>query len=276
MINATGNRMTFEINRQSQLAKAIETTQIQISTGNRLQRASDDPGASIRIADIRRTQADSDVWKRNIELGSSLANQADGVLQTLNERLARAQELTVQGANGSQPQSARDTIAAEIRAIADEIGTLGQTKSSLGQPLFSNGSARPMRFGEGVVFPPVPASSDVFQYSGLPLSQQLQSLATAVQSGDRGQLDTALTTADGLIQHGASVAATIGNAASRLDRLSDSSETRSVDLAAERSGLEKTDLTTAIATLNAQQLTLEAAQSAFARINRRSLIDLLS
>ena len=276
MINATGNRMTFEINRQSQLAKAIEATQIQISTGNRIQRASDDPGASIRIADIRRTQADSDVWKRNIELGSSLANQADGALKTLNDRLARAQELTIQGANGSQPQSARDTIAAEIRAIAEEVTALGQTKSSLGQPLFSNGPARSLRFGDGIVFAPVPASSDVFQYSGLSLSQHLEALAAAVQSGDRAQLDNALTAADGLIQHGASVAATIGNSASRLDRLSDSNETRSVDLAAERTGLEKTDLTTAIATLNAQQLTLEAAQSAFARINRRSLIDLLS
>ena len=276
MINATGNRMTFEINRQSQLAKAIEATQIQISTGNRIQRASDDPGASIRIADIRRTQADSDVWKRNIELGSSLANQADGALKTLNDRLARAQELTIQGANGSQPQSARDTIAAEIRAIAEEVTALGQTKSSLGQPLFSNRPARSLRFGDGIVFAPVPASSDVFQYSGLSLSQHLETLAAAVQSGDRAQLDNALTTADGLIQHGASVAATIGNSASRLDRLSDSNETRSVDLAAERTGLEKTDLTTAIATLNAQQLTLEAAQSAFARINRRSLIDLLS
>jgi flagellar hook-associated protein 3 FlgL len=276
MINATGNRMTFEIARQSQLAKAIENTQIQISTGNRVQQASDDPGAAIRIADIRRTQADSDVWKRNIELGASLANQADGVLQTLNERLARAQQLTIQGANGSQPQSARDTIAAEIRAIAEEMGALGQTKSSLGEPLFSNGAARSMRFAEGVVFAPVPASSAVFSYSGLPITQQLETLAAAVQSGDRTQLDGALTTADGLIQHGASVAAMIGNAASRLDRLVDSNESRAVDLAAERTGLEKTDLTTAIATLNAQQLTLEAAQSAFARINRRSLIDLLS
>lgn len=276
MINATGNRMTFEIARQSQLAKAIENTQIQISTGNRVQQASDDPGAAIRIADIRRTQADSDVWKRNIELGASLANQADGVLQTLNERLARAQQLTIQGANGSQPQSARDTIAAEIRAIAEEMGALGQTKSSLGEPLFSNSAARSMRFAEGVVFAPVPSSSAVFQYSGLPITQQLETLAAAVQSGDRTQLDSALTTADGLIQHGASVAAMIGNAASRLDRLVDSNESRAVDLAAERTGLEKTDLTTAIATLNAQQLTLEAAQSAFARINRRSLIDLLS
>lgn len=276
MINATGNRMSFEIGRQSRLAKAIEATQIQISTGNRLQRPSDDPGASVRIADIRRTQADSEVWKRNIELGASLAGQADGILHTLNERLARVQELTVQGSTGSQPQSARDTIAAAIRAIAEEVDALGQAQSSLGQLLFSGGPARSMRFGDGVVFAPVPASADVFEYSGMPISAQLKAIASAIESGDRLQLDGALATVDGLAQHGASVAATIGNSASRLDRLADSNETRTVELAAERTGLEKTDLTAAIATLNAQQLTLEAAQAAFARINRRSLIDLLS
>lgn len=276
MINATGHRMSFEIARQSTLARAVERTQIQISTGNRIQRASDDPGASSRIADIRRTQADADVWKRNIELGASLSGQADGVVRTLNERLGRAQELTIQGSTGSQPQAARDTIAAEIRAIADEIGALGQVESSLGEPLFSSYAPRAMRFASGVMFAPVPAQAAVFSYGGLPLVQHLEAIAVAVQGGGRAQLDAALTTADALVQHGAAVAATIGNAASRLERLVNANEARAIDLAVERTGLEKTDLTTAIATLNAQQLTLEAAQSAFARINRRSLIDLLS
>jgi flagellar hook-associated protein 3 FlgL len=101
-------------------------------------------------------------------------------------------------------------------------------------------------------------------------------MAAAVQGGNRAQLDSALATADTLIEHGTDVASAIGNAAARLDRLTDSQASRSIDLTAERSGLEDTDLTTAIATLNAQQLTLDAAQAAFARINRRSLFDLLA
>ncbi|HET8749448.1 MAG TPA: flagellin [Sphingomicrobium sp.] len=276
MINATGNRMTLEIARQSRLAKAVQEIQISISTGKRIQRPSDDPAASVRIASIRRAQADSAVWKRNVDLGASLAAQANDVLKTLNDRLARAQELTVEGATGSLPQSARDTIADELRGIADEVASLQLTQSSLGQPLFSSGQAREMRFSDGIVFAPVPSQSDVFQSGGQSLSQQLQTMAAAVQSGDRIQLDSALTTADALIEHGTDVASTIGNAAARLDRLTDSQASRAIDLTAERSGLEDTDLTTAIATLNAQQLTLDAAQAAFARINRRSLFDLLA
>jgi flagellar hook-associated protein 3 FlgL len=276
MINATGNAMTLEIARQSKLAQAIAQTQIQISTGKRIQQPSDDPAAAVRIADIRRSQADGEVWKQNVGLGSSLANQADSVLKTLNDRLARVQELTVQGASSSLPQADRATISAEMRSIAQEIDALGQTQSSLGEPLFSDGQPRAMRFAQGVVFAPVPSKADVFETGGLSISQQLQTMADAIDSGDRTKLDAALTSAGNLVQHGAGVAATVGNAGARLDRLASTQDSQSIDLAAERSGLEDTDLTTAIATLNAQQLTLDAAQAAFARVNRRTLIDLLS
>jgi flagellar hook-associated protein 3 FlgL len=57
MINATGNRMMREITRQSKLADQVDRTQIQISTGKRLQRASDDPVSARRIATIGVTQA---------------------------------------------------------------------------------------------------------------------------------------------------------------------------------------------------------------------------
>jgi flagellar hook-associated protein 3 FlgL len=43
MINSTGNRLTMEIRRQSNLAQQIARTQIEVSTGRRIQSASDDP-----------------------------------------------------------------------------------------------------------------------------------------------------------------------------------------------------------------------------------------
>lgn len=275
MINAIGDRMSFEIARQQKLAKSIEQTQISISTGKRMQVPSDDPAASVRVASVRRAQADGVVWQRNIDLGTSLTGQADGVLKSLNDHLARAQELLVQGASQTIPQSARDTIAAEMRSIAQEVSSLKRTQSSLGTPLFSDGPARQLRFGDGVVFAPVPSQSDVFQVNGVPIDQQLQSMADAVQGGQRADLDQSLTGIDVLVRHGADSAASIGNSAARLDRLSQQQSQFSIDLSDEQANLEGTDLTSAIATLNSQQLTLEASQAAFARINRKSLIDLL-
>ena len=54
MINATGNRMTREIARQSRLAHDIATTQAQVSSGKRLTRASDDPVAAARLRRLTR------------------------------------------------------------------------------------------------------------------------------------------------------------------------------------------------------------------------------
>lgn len=276
MINTTGNRMSFEIARQARLAKAVERSQIAISTGKRMQRPSDDPSASTRIASIRRTQSDQASWQRNIDLGSSLTSQADGVLRTLNERLGRVQELVVQGASAALSPRDRVTIAAEIRGIAKEVETLKLAQSSLGQPLFGSGTPREIRFAHEVVFAPIPAQATIFEASGQPLEQHLTRFAMAVESGDRGLLEPALVDASSLVAHGSDAAALIGNAASRLQRLAEANASRTIDLATERSLIEDSDITTVISTLNAQQLTLEAAQAAFARINRRTLIDLLS
>jgi flagellar hook-associated protein 3 FlgL len=68
----------------------------------------------------------------------------------------------------------------------------------------------------------------------------------------------------------------IGQRGQRLQSLREASRAQDIDFAVERSELESTDISEAIALLNAQTLTLDAAQAAFARINRRTLLDLLS
>ena len=79
MINATGNRMSAEIARQSRLARAVAETQLAISTGKRIARASDEPAAAARVATLQRGQSNEAAWARNFDLGMSLSSQADGV-----------------------------------------------------------------------------------------------------------------------------------------------------------------------------------------------------
>ncbi len=271
MINATGNRMMREINRQQNLAQSIEKSQIAISTGKRIQHASDDPVAAARVATIRQTQADDSVWSGNLALGGSLAAQADSVLKTLSDRMVRAGELVVAGANGNLSPSDRNTIARELSSIADEIDSYAATQSSLGQPLFAaNPSA--MRFDVSTTFAPVPSRADVFETGGVSIAQIVRDAANAVSSGTAS---TALPSIQTATTHIADTASDIGVRAARMDRMREALSGRGIEYAAERSGLEDTDLTQAIATLNAQTLTLDAAQAAFARINRRTLMDIL-
>ena len=69
MINAVGSRMMIEINRQKSLARTISDTQVTISTGKKIQRASDNPVAAARVAVIGRAQANSNAWGINIDTG---------------------------------------------------------------------------------------------------------------------------------------------------------------------------------------------------------------
>ncbi len=273
MINATGNRMTREINRQSMLAQTIAATQVSISTGKRIQRASDDPVAAARVATLRQAQSNDAVWTSNLKLGSALAAQADGVLKSVADRMARAGELVVAGANASLSVADRGTIADELRGIAEEIDGYAGTQSSLGQPLFALGNAQAMRFDETATFAPVQSRSQVFTVGGVGLSQIVRDAAIAVDVGAAG---SALSNIQTGIAHVADAAADIGSRAARIDRMREGLSLRAIDYADERSGLEDTDLTVAIATLNAQTLTLDAAQAAFARINRRTLLDILN
>lgn len=276
MINATGNRMTAEIRRQSGLAQAIAREQIAISTGKRLQIASDDPVAAARVSVIRQAQANDAAWTANLNLGASLTAHADEVMTQMADRLGRARELLVAGASQALSPADRATIAAEIAGIADDVEGYAATQSSLGQPLFSGGTATAFRFSESATFAPVPSRAEVFETGGIAIAQTLREAASAVDSGGVPAVDAALDGLTTAITHASDMAADIGVRAGRIERLQESHVSRGITQAAERSTLEDTDLSAAITRLNARTITLEAAQAAFARINRRSLMDVLS
>jgi flagellar hook-associated protein 3 FlgL len=276
MINATGNRMTQEIARQSRMALNIAAKQAQVSTGKRLQRASDDPQASSRIANLKRTQANDTARASNIKLGIAMTAQADGQMRTMSDLLARTRELTIGGASASLSPADRVSIAAEIRVIADEIDSIALASGPTGQPLFAAASNLAIRFDNDTLFAPVPTRAEIFETGGIAISVIMRDAASAISAGNTTGINAGLTAVGGAIDHVADMAAQIGLNAARLDRLQESSALRAISISEERSGLEDTDLSSAIAELNGMTLTLEAAQAAFARINRRTLMDFLS
>jgi len=275
MINAVGNRMTREIARQQSLAEQLERTQIQISGGKKLLRMSDDPVAARRIATIGTTQASMTAWSANVHAASALVSQADGVMKAVSSLMTRARELTLAAASDTANPADRTTIAAELRTIADELDALAATRDSNGEPLFAAGPARVMRFDADLAFAPVPSAADVFVVGGNSLSTAIRDAAAAVAAGDKPAMNISLDALATAVSHVADEHAGIGLLGGRLDRIGDALAVRGIALKDERSAVEDTDLAVAIAELNAQELTLNAAQAAFAKINRQTLFDLL-
>ncbi|MBL0924892.1 MAG: flagellin-like protein [Sphingomonadaceae bacterium] len=276
MINATGNRMTQEIARQSRMAAHIADKQAQVSTGKRLQRASDDPNATMRLNGLKRAQANADARAANIGLATSMTAQADTQLRSVSALLTRAKELAIAAANGSASGADRGSIALELNAIADEIEAASFAKSADGTAIFAPGSGLAMRFDDETQFIAVPSRSEVFEIAGVPISQVVRDSAVAISAGNIAAISSANDIIGGALDHIADQTARVGLHAARLEHIGEKAASRDIGLAEERSRLQDTDLSSAIAELNGMTLTLEAAQAAFARINRRTLMDFLA
>lgn len=284
MISGTRSRLTAEIARQSRLAQDIARGQADISSGKRLQAPSDDPAASARIADIRRTQADQKVWSANVEAASSVAAQVDGTLTGVATAFDRARELMLAASSDTLNDSDRSAIAVELRGIADDISSYAAERDSRGYPLFPATDALLIPIAPGVRVAATASLADVFQNvqtAGGPmdLEQIVRDAADAVEITDKttrtATTAIALAAIESGTDHLSSVRGEQGVRAARIDSARERFASSGLLLEEERGNLEGTDLTATIARINAKQLSLEAAQSVFARLNRRTLFDLL-
>lgn len=284
MISGTRARLSAEIARQSRLAQEIARGQADISSGKRLQTASDDPAASARVADIRRTQANQQVWLANVEAASSVAAQVDGTLTGVATAFDRARELMLAASSDTLNDSDRSAIAVELRGIADDVASYAAEKDSRGYPLFPAGDALLIPIAPSVRVAATASFADVFQNvqtagGAMDLEQIIRDAADAVEITDKTTRTAASATSLAAIESGAdhlsSVRGEQGVRAARIDSVRERLASGGLLLEEERGNLEGTDLTATIARINAKQLSLEAAQSVFARLNRRTLFDLL-
>ncbi|HWH93094.1 MAG TPA: flagellar hook-associated protein FlgL [Baekduia sp.] len=99
--------------RYAQLAD----TQLQISTGRRVNQPSDDPLAAaqerLRTSELSGIKASQD----SVAGAQTWLNQTETSLGQVRDALSRAGELALEGANGSYSQSDRDAIAGEIEQL---------------------------------------------------------------------------------------------------------------------------------------------------------------
>ena len=115
------NRM-LGITSKSQ-SKATE----KLSSGFKINRAADD-AAGLSISEKMRKQIRGlDQASTNAEDGISAVQTAEGALQEVHSMLQRMNELAVQAANGTNSESDREAIQAEIEQLTTEIDRVAET-----------------------------------------------------------------------------------------------------------------------------------------------------
>ncbi|MCO6431169.1 MAG: VCBS repeat-containing protein [Deltaproteobacteria bacterium] len=123
--------------RLAENSSHITSTFERLSSGQRINRASDD-AAGLAIADsLRSNRAVFTQGVRNLNDGISLLSIADSAVQNLSSIVIRLKELAEQAANGSYGSKQRAALDSEAQTLADEYLRIAQSTTFNGRQLFS-------------------------------------------------------------------------------------------------------------------------------------------
>jgi flagellar hook-associated protein 3 FlgL len=105
----------------------MDKRQMQVATGKRVHRPSDDPVAISRILKIRADLSEISQFQRNVDDALSWMETTEQAVAHVGDSLQRLRELTVQASNGVLTNSETQKIKSEVEQIKDHIITLGNT-----------------------------------------------------------------------------------------------------------------------------------------------------
>ena len=121
---------TASLNAQRNLSKSgagLQESMQRLSSGMRINSAKDD-AAGMQIANRMTSQITGlGVAQRNANDGISMAQTAEGAMQTSTDILQRMRELSLQSANGSNSTEDRDALQKEVTALQTELTRIAET-----------------------------------------------------------------------------------------------------------------------------------------------------
>ncbi|WP_345841314.1 flagellin, partial [Shewanella algae] len=127
---------------------ALKTSMERLSSGLRINSAKDD-AAGLQISNRLTSQINGlDVAQRNANDGISIAQTAEGAMQTSTDILQRMRDLSLQSANGSNSADDRASMQKEIASLQTELTRIADTTSFGGQKLL-DGSYGTQKFQVG-------------------------------------------------------------------------------------------------------------------------------
>ena len=130
------------LDRQAALSK----TQLQIASGRRILRPSDDPAGAARGLELAQSIGTIESYQKNIDLADSRMRLEESVLTSVGDNLQRIRELTVQGLNASQTAEDRHKIGVEVSERLDQLLQLANSTDGNGEYLFAGLRSRTQPF----------------------------------------------------------------------------------------------------------------------------------
>src|SRR5438105_12396948 len=122
-------------NLQTNLAH-MQQIQEELSSGRRVNRASDSPTDAAAAMQYRATIKGAEQFSRNVYDGRAWLGVADNTITSMLPQVQRARDLLMQGMNASSSADARTALADEIHELRDSLIGTGNT-TYLGRYVFA-------------------------------------------------------------------------------------------------------------------------------------------
>lgn len=282
MITPTRYSAIIDIGRQQRLSTAIARDREQISTQRRILRPSDDAAGTTRLSALARRETQSTAWAANAERARRIAAAADSALGSAQTVADRAIETLSAAISDTATPHGRAIAADLLVSFAAELDELRASTDSDGSALFPVQTPQAIPIAETLNVQATLSASAAFAIDltsgSTDIAAILRTTATSLRDGNPTALAYARTSFNDLAtarDYLASVRGTLGIAAARIDATIDRRSGQQLTIDEEREAIDGVNLAATIARIQSNQLTLEAAQGLFARLNRATLFDLL-
>lgn len=147
-------RVTSQIMQRTAISRIFKITeqlfraQVEISSGKRIQRPSDDPSGMRDSLVIRTSLSQASQFIRNINNNGLFMQSADSALDTLGQSLTRARELALGALNGTATAETRGFAAIEVEQLVQQALEAANTRVK-NHFIFSGTAVRERPFEEG-------------------------------------------------------------------------------------------------------------------------------
>lgn len=277
----------------------------QLSSGYKVQTAADSPALTPDLVQTGSSLASAQDYQTRLALALTEAQTADSSLGTGISLLESARALAVQGADSSATASTRQTLAAQVQSIQQQIVGLANT-SVAGRYIFGGASDQSPTYsysGSGqlgaqqlsdqtpgaatvdttgqVVYQGLTANQifDASDSGGNPVSGNvfvaLQSLVTALNNNDPSGAGTALDSLKAASDYLNQQQGVYGAAENRIAGEQSTVSAQITGLQTSIGGIRDTDVSQAATQLSAETVQQAAAYGAQSLIPRKSLFDYL-
>ena len=292
------------LDRQAQLSK----TQMQLANGKKLQTPSDDPAAAARVIDLNQSINRAEQYQKNINAVRQRLTFEDGLLQNAVDILQRIRELGIQGMSDTNSPNDRSNIATEMEELNHQLVAIANTRNANGEYLFAGYKS------DNQPFIQVPPPGGGYAYGGDSNQRNIQigtdrliadgnagdsvfgaPTGSSPPSGPSPGIDNIFEAIDKFVadlRNNAPQSSSMADISSAINRMANTRSTIGVrlnvldsqesinsdhvlNLKTVLSETEDVDFAEAISQFNLKTVALQAAQQAFAQVQKLSLFNLL-